>query len=372
MSDLPELARRIGADVTGPTAGGHDRAGSFPAETVAALREAGLLSLGVPVEVGGRHADVLDIARLIGTLSGFDASVGIVLVMHYSQVQVLARHGRTPAVGRFLREVHDDQLLLANANSEVTVAGTDRSSRSHVEARPDGTFRVEKASPVISYAGDADAILVTARRDRDADPTDQVVAICRAADITLTPTGEWDSLGLRATGSRPWHLVATGSCDLVLAEPYHQIVDATGLPVTNVLFGEMWLGMATAATATAHRYARKRGRPSEALAELAGVLDQLRGLVQGVSARFASIDGTPAAADLGFVRQLQSLKVVGSRLLIDIVARSLAICGVAGYRNDSPYALGQALRDAYGCALMVSNEAVLGQNAQLLQVLKEI
>jgi len=53
--------------------------------------------------------------------------------------------------------------------------------------------------------------------------------------------------------------------------------------------------------------------------------------------------------------------------VVDIVGRAMLICGIAGYRNDSKFSLARQLRDAYGAALMVNNDRILGQTA-LMQV----
>jgi acyl-CoA dehydrogenase len=53
------------------------------------------------------------------------------------------------------------------------------------------------------------------------------------------------------------------------------------------------------------------------------------------------------------------------------VNQALLICGVVGYKNDSPFALGRHLRDAHSAALMVGNDRILATNASLLLVLKE-
>jgi acyl-CoA dehydrogenase len=46
----------------------------------------------------------------------------------------------------------------------------------------------------------------------------------------------------------------------------------------------------------------------------------------------------------------------------------MLICGIAGYREDSPYFLGRHLRDAHGAALMLNNDRILGVTAQMLLV----
>ena len=76
-------------------------------------------------------------------------------------------------------------------------------------------------------------------------------------------------------------------------------------------------------------------------------------------------------ASLGFAIRMNNLKVAATGQAPAIVARALAVCGITGYRCDSPYAVGRHLRDAYGAALMISNDRILAANAAMLLVHKE-
>ena len=49
----------------------------------------------------------------------------------------------------------------------------------------------------------------------------------------------------------------------------------------------------------------------------------------------------------------------------------MLICGIQGYRNDSPFALGRHMRDAASAALMVGNDRIFSSNAAMLLVLKD-
>jgi len=371
--------QRIADEVTGVYAGEADREARFPSETITALREARLLSLLVPVELGGPGGEIAEVAEILGVLGGQDASVGLILTMHYSQIAVLARHAATDALRTFLSRVHEEQLLIANANSEINVKGSERSSVCFVCDLGDGRFELAKQTPVISYGEYADAVLVTARRTEDGPANDQVLAVCLREDVSLEPTGPWDALGLRGSCSRPFYLKATGRLDMIVAD-YDRVVNETGLPVTNVLFGGYWLGMAEAMSAKAHAHVRKRYRgqgdaaqvPLLRLAELCVSLDQLRGLVSNATSKHAAIDLTDEVTSLAFITQLQTLKVSGTRLLQDIALQAMSICGIAGYRYDSSVSLGRELRDALGASLMVNNDAVLGQNGSLLLVRKQL
>jgi len=50
---------------------------------------------------------------------------------------------------------------------------------------------------------------------------------------------------------------------------------------------------------------------------------------------------------------------------------SMLICGIQGYREDSEYSLGRILRDAHGAAVMVNNDRIAGNTAQLALVQRE-
>jgi acyl-CoA dehydrogenase len=246
---------------------------------------------------------------------------------------------------------------------------------------PDGAgrFELSKDTPVISFGEYADAFLITTRRTPDAVANDQVLALARREDVVLQPLGPWDALGLRGSCSRPFHLNATVHADMVIDNNRH-VIDATGLPVTNLMFVGSWIGMAESAATAAHRFVRKRHAGTDEpaviarvrLAEILALLDELRGLANATMARFTVLDGTEDVSSIAFVMQLQTLKVAGSHLTSEIALQSLALCGVAGFRNDSEFTLGRAVRDSLGSLVMVSNDAVLGQNGQLALVRKEV
>jgi acyl-CoA dehydrogenase len=68
---------------------------------------------------------------------------------------------------------------------------------------------------------------------------------------------------------------------------------------------------------------------------------------------------------------MNNLQLSASRLVVDVVSRAMSICGVAGYRQDSPYSIGRLLRDAHGAALLVSTARIITHNAQMLMVSQE-
>ncbi len=108
------------------------------------------------------------------------------------------------------------------------------------------------------------------------------------------------------------------------------------------------------------------------LAELVAELNTMAATVQAGREDFARHESDPAAlAGLGFAIRMNNLKVAAARMAPEIVAGALGVCGISGYRNDSPYAVGRHLRDAHGASLMVSNDRILAANAAMLLLHKE-
>lgn len=93
FTQLIGAVRRIAADVAAPNAAGVDAQARFPIETVAALREARVLSAGVPVELGGAGLTLHEQAQLCATLAQACGSSAMVLAMHLIQLACIVRHG---------------------------------------------------------------------------------------------------------------------------------------------------------------------------------------------------------------------------------------------------------------------------------------
>lgn len=369
-------ARRVAEEVAAKFADEVDIAARFPTESFAALRESRLLGALIPVEAGGRGATLTEVADAVTELGRCCASTAMIFAMHVIQVACLVRHGRNPAQVALLRRVADEQLLLASATTEIGIGGNVRTSSCAVETDGD-QFRLEKTAPVISYGEYADAVLATARRTPDSPSNDQSLVVCLRENLTLTPISGWDTLGFRGTCSLGFQLQASGDTQYILDDPYGDISSQTMLPTSHIVWTSLWLGIALAADDKARRYVQSEARkaagvtPPSAmrLAELAIVVQQLAQSVHGLTRRYQEIADDPdQLAAIGFAVSMNALKVSASTLVVDIVGKAMLICGISGYRQDSPYSLARNLRDAYGAALMVNNDRILANNAQLLLV----
>jgi acyl-CoA dehydrogenase len=373
-------ARRV-ADVAARFADEVDRDARFPHEAVDALRAEDLLASLVPASLGGEDASLGDIAEATTVLGRACASTAMVFAMHQIQVACLVRHGGTPAIDAYLRNLATDGHLLASATSEVGIGGDVRSSSCAV-VRAGDRVHLQKEASVISYGAFADAILTTARRTPDSPPSDQVLVLCRKPHVSLEQRTGWDTLGFRGTCSNGFLLVADDDAAYVLPDSYGDISSQTMLPTSHVVWASVWLGIASAAADTARRYVQQAARknpgttPPSAmrLAELTARHQQFVELVRGATRRYEETwadDDRDAVASVSFAVTMNALKVSASELVVDLVQRALLICGMAGYANDSPMSLGRLLRDAHGAALMVNNDRINANNAQLLLMQRE-
>jgi len=381
MTRSGNVATRMTAvadEVAAPAATDVDERGRFPSETLAALKAEGLLAALVPVEFGGGGASLDEVSAGLVALGRRCASSAMVVAMHHIQVACLVRHGRNALLRDYLQELSDHQYLLASATTEVGTGGDVRSSICALEVA-DGQFRVQKQAPVISYADDADAVLVTARRSADSPESDQVIVLCRPPGLELEQVGEWNALGFRGTCSTGFVLRASGDAEAVLDDAYADISTRTMLPVAHLLWSSVWLGIATDAVDLARRFVQGEARrkpgtlPVTALrlAEVTVVHQQFVDMVQSSLSRYAAADSdADRLASIGFGVGMNALKVSASTLVVDIVRECMLICGLAAYRLDTPFSLGRHLRDSIGAALMVNNDRIMANNAQMLLVLR--
>ncbi|MCE9575243.1 MAG: acyl-CoA/acyl-ACP dehydrogenase [Deltaproteobacteria bacterium] len=374
--------RRLATSVVRDAADDVDRAGRFPAEAIAALRQARLLSAMVPAEQGGYGARLDELAAQCELLGGACASTGMIYAMHQIQVACLVRHGLPqPFFRDYLVQLSEQQRLIASVTSEAGVGGSVRTSISPVERGPEGcTFR--KDGTVVSYGAEAQDLLTTVRRAADAPASDQVLVLTCGDQHQMKLTGTWDSLGMRGTCSPAYEVRATFPEAQIVPAHFADILSHTMLPFAHVLWGSVWLGIANDAVARARAWLRSVARqmpgqtPPAAFrfAEVSAQLQMMRALVHDAARRYGALldsGDRNMLSSVGFGLSMSEVKISASRMVVEIVTAALRVCGTNGYRNDSPYSIGRHLRDAHSAALMIGNDRILSSNAPMHLAFKD-
>lgn len=381
---LIAAVRTIADEVAGPNADDVDRNSRFPVETVEALREERALSAFVPVELGGGGVSLEAIAQCCFELGKRCGASGMVFAMHQIQVVTIVRHfDHDNWFETYLRSLVDEQRLVASVTSEVGTGGDmGRSIAALTEGEP-GVYSFEKQAPTVSYGAYADDLLTTLRRAPDAEPGDQVLALTGKDQMTLEPAGTWDVLGMRGTCSPGYVVHATLSPSQVLFTPFPRIAAESMVPVSHILWSHVWLGIATDAFDRARAFVRaaakrKPGEPLPAalrLSHLMSELSLLRAEVGSGLREFVAASDEPGRERLSTMAsalRFNNLKIASSEHAAQVCRGALDVCGIVGFKNDTPFSVGRHMRDTLSAALMIANERIHQTNADLLLIAKEV
>jgi acyl-CoA dehydrogenase len=379
-----DAVNRIADDVAAVHALDVDREARFPLETIQALRDAGALSAFVPTELGGGGVSFEAIAAACFTLGRRCSASAMVFAMHQIQVVTIARHLEdAPWFEAYLRDVADEQRLVASATSETGTGGDMGRSVAAVTPAEDGTLTFEKKAPTVSYGAHADDLLTTLRRTPDAEPSDQVLVLSRREQTELEPTGTWDPLGMRGTCSPGFVVRAEFLPEQVLTAPFATVSVESMVPISHILWSQLWLGIATDAFDRARAFVRaaakqKPGQPPPTAVRLSHLMSELSLLRAEVSSglrEFVEASAEPGRESLSTMAsqlRFNNLKIAASEQAPRVCQGAMGVCGIMGFKNDTPFSVGRHLRDTMSACLMVANERIHQTNASLLLIAKDV
>jgi acyl-CoA dehydrogenase len=379
-----QVIRKIADEVAAVNADAVDRDARFPAETIEALRDARALSAFIPTELGGDGVAFETIAAACFELGRRCGASAMVFAMHQIQVITIVRHlDDAPWFADYLRTVADEQRLIASATSELGTGGDMGRSVAAVTPSAEGMYAFEKKAPTVSYGKYADDLFVTLRRSPDAEPSDQVVVLALKHQLTLEPTGTWDPLGMRGTCSPGYVVSAEIAQEQILATPFPRVSAESMVPVSHVLWSHLWLGIASDAFDRARAFVRAaaKQKPGELppvalrLSHLMSDLSLLRAEVSSGLDEFLSASREPGRERLSTMAaalRFNNLKIAASEQAPRVCQNALGVCGIMGFKNDTPFSVGRHLRDTMSACLMVANERIHQTNASLLLIAKDV
>jgi acyl-CoA dehydrogenase len=379
-----DAVTRVADEFAAPNADAVDREARFPVEAIDALREERALSAFVPTELGGGGVSFAAIAAGCFELGRRCGASAMVFGMHQIKTISVARHlDGAPWFEDYLRELADGQRLIASVTSEIGTGGDMGRSVAAVTATETGTCTFEKQAPTVSYGEHADDLLVTLRRAPDAEPSDQVMVVVRKQQGSLEQVSSWDPLGMRGTCSPGFVVRAEFAPEQVLPTPFPRVMSETMVPVTHVLWSHLWLGIATDAFDRARAFVRAaaKQKPGETppaalrLSHLMSELSLLRAEVGSALGEFVEICDEPGRerlSEMATALRFNNLKIAASEQAPKVCQGALAVCGIMGFKNDTPFSVGRHLRDTMSASLMIANERIHHTNASLLLIAKDV
>jgi acyl-CoA dehydrogenase len=378
-----DAIRRIADEVAAPNADDVDRQARFPVEAIDALRSERALSALIPTEYGGGGVSFETIAAACFELGRRCGATAMVFAMHQIQIASIVRHvDGAPWFEEYLRDVARDQRLVASVTSEIGTGGDLGKSIAAVTPGEDGQATFEKQAPTVSYGAFADDLLTTLRRAPDAEPGDQVVVLTHREQFTLEQKGTWDPMGMRGTCSPGYTVRATFPVDQVLPVPFSTVGTESMVPISHILWSHLWLGIATDAFDRARAFVRAsaKGRPDQLpptavrLSQLMSELSLLRAEVYTGLRDFgdATVGDRERLSTMAAILRFNNLKIAASEQAPRVCQSAMSVCGIVGYKNDTPFSVGRHLRDTMSACLMVANDRIHQTNASLLLIAKDV
>jgi alkylation response protein AidB-like acyl-CoA dehydrogenase len=330
------VGRTLAADVTA-----RDRANEQPVAEVALLKEAGLVTLLGPVEYGGGGASLETAYRVVRELARYDASIAQLLGYSYIWSQ-MPRLVATPE--------QQDRLAEAATREGWFWAGAANPRDPDLTLTDAGEHIVFNGRKNFSTGSSVCDVLLLAGMDPNGSEI-PVMALVDGKAEGLRPLQNWDALGVRLSDSGGMDLVdvhvewrnAFGYVDKVAQT---RLANTFGVPVWQLLFTNLYLGIAQGALDTAAEYTRTKTRPpfqseheravddpyilstygelvsnvlaAEALVERAGV---------EVQALFDDLDALTERRRGEVAVLVSAAKVVATRASLDATARVFDVTG---------------------------------------------
>jgi L-evernosamine nitrososynthase len=383
---LVALAETLAAEI-GPRAAEHDRDGSFPFDSFAAVKQSGYLAAPVPEQFGGLGvASVHDLLLASSRLARGDAALTLGVNMHLVFVLNVARRWqiataagderRARAFGETLEEIARDGTVFASAGSERR---QDLTRPTTTAKRTETGWIISGAKVFCTMAPAADVLYTAVSYTDDGGRERYGYAMVPRETTGVVVHDDWDALGMRSSGSNSVSFEDVRLPPAALRGGF-PIGDAIEYMERNLAAGLFHAAPALGIAESAHLHAaaglarREEDDPHAQMLAAENVVDLAA--VRALFSRAAALidehhDRNPASRGTAeeltrLFAEAQSAKLFIGGAAARIVDRALALSGGAGYLNGSP--LARAYRDVRATPFMHplgSNRAyaLLGQLA---------
>lgn len=331
-----------------------DRTGQICAENYQDMQRTGLAAAFVPEELGGLGLRSMhDWILTIGTLARGDGSAAIAISMHLSATRGLAALYRGNAPGSptherargFLEAVVRGEMLICSTTTE---RGTDNLHPLTEAHKVENGWRIKGAKNFVTMSPLASHIAMNVRMRDDAGDHIANVLFPMATE-GVNQLGDWDALGMRASGSQS---IAFEDC--VAPEDALRIIGPWGgwsIPVlvnrtlANAPLVGAFLGLAERAMELALAGQSEDARPGAV--HVLGEMEIALATSQSILARLgekldafmdAAADGAATTYEQGheLMRDYQTAKWVVNRNAIDIVSQAMDLSGGGGFMTRNP------------------------------------
>lgn len=283
-----EIIREISPDFASRAAA-HDAEGTFVAENYEILKQRKLFSAAVPAELAGGGASHEEMCEVLRELAHYDGSTALAFAMHSHLLATFNwryKNGLTPSSEPALRRIAAEELVL------VSTGGSDWLDGSGVAVKDGEGFRISGRKIFGSGSPGGDLLVTMAVYD---DPESGPTVLHFAVNLKgegVTVTNDWDTLGMRSTGSNTILLDSIFVPDgaISLRRPpgkWHPFFDVIS-PIAFSLIMAVYVGVAESARNQALPFAMRK-KEDPLVQELVGKMDTELLIAQSAYEKMVSI-----------------------------------------------------------------------------------
>jgi alkylation response protein AidB-like acyl-CoA dehydrogenase len=324
-----DIARELGP-IFGRRADEAKDEDAFVADNFAMLKEAGLVEIGVPVDLGGGGATVDELAVMLRTLAYHCGSTALAFSMHTHQVAIPAWrwiHQKAAPVEPLLRRIAKERIFLLSSGGSDWIAGSGKAEK------VDGGYRITARKIFSSGAPTGDLLMTGAVLESEGEPPMVLHFGIPMNSPHVKVLDTWRTLGMRATGSHDvsidGHVVPeAGASVRRKAGEWHPLFHIIATIAFPLVYG-VYLGVAESARDIALRLAKKKS-PNHHVVTLAGRMEtELAGARLAHESMLAAVRvNAPSAAT---INQVMIGKHLVTRHAIAAVELAMELAGGAGF-----------------------------------------
>ncbi len=367
LRELRDIADRVAHDVIAPRAEEVDRHARWPAASLEALADAGLMGLLVPRASGGEGQGLLGLVAVTEALGRACSSTAMCFGMHAVGTAAIAAKATDDQRERYLTAIAAGRHVTSLALSEPATGSHLYFSQTELR-REGGAYVVNGVKTFVTNGGHADSyVLSTVASEPDAKLGEFSCLIVDAASDGLAWQEPWAGFGMRGNASRGLHLDdAHVPARNLLGEEGDQAwyVFEVVTPYFLMAMSAVYLGIARAALDLTVEHLKTRRTPDTngtlsdvpelqlELAEMWSAVTACRHLVHDAARR--GDEGDPAA-----LPSLYMSKAAAAEMVVAVTNQAMTLCGGIAYRENAH--LARLLRDARASHVMAPTTHMLKQ-----------
>jgi hypothetical protein len=346
LADLQQSVRRLAQDKIKPRARQIDATGEYPADLFEAFRQADLLGLCLPTELGGSGAGILGLTVAIEEVAKYSNAAALMLLLTRLPVGPVLIAGNDDQKQRYLPGIARGEVRAAFGLSEA-VAGSDVAGM-RTRAVPDrgdaGDWVLTGTKCWMSGVVEADWYTVFAKTgDPSSRAHDSITAFIVERGWEGVSVGRTDAkMGVRGvhTGELVLDQVRVPA-DNVIGEVGGFRLAMLGLNAMRPVVAARGIGLAEGALMYATEYVKEREAFGHTIADFQGIQWEIAKVAVDIEAARLLTYRAAWLADQGkfgkeYVPLLSMAKYHATELAVRASGLAVQLLGAAGYMEDHP------------------------------------